>query len=68
MCLAQGNNIVTPQMMMVKRGKLVAMIGADKAFGSSISQELEVRSLYHPYSLKAKSSQCQYVVMTRSET
>ena len=31
-------------------------------------QELEVRSLNHPYSLKTKSSQCHYVVMTRSET
>ena len=31
-------------------------------------QELEVRSLYHLYSLKTKSSQCHYVVMTRSET
>ena len=33
-----------------------------------IPQELEVRSLNHPYSLKTKSSQCHYVVMTRSET
>ena len=32
------------------------------------SQELEVRSLNHPYSLKTKSSQCHYVVMTRNET
>ena len=32
------------------------------------AQELEVRSLNHPYSLKTKSSQCHYVVMTRSET
>ena len=32
------------------------------------SQELEVRSLYHLYSLKTKSSRCHYVVMTRSET
>ena len=32
-----------------------------------ISQELEVRHLYHLYSLKTKSSQCHYVVMTRSE-
>ena len=31
-------------------------------------QELEVRSLNHPYSLKTKSPQCHYVVMTRSET
>ena len=31
-------------------------------------QELEVRSLNHPYSLQTKSSQCHYVVMTRSET
>ena len=31
-------------------------------------QELEVRSLNPPYSLKTKSSQCHYVVMTRSET
>ena len=31
-------------------------------------QELEVRSLNHSYSLKTKSSQCHYVVMTRSET
>ena len=28
------------------------------------AQELEVRSLYHLYSLKTKSSQCHYVVMT----
>ena len=33
-----------------------------------MSQELEARSLNHPYSLKTKSSQCHYVVMTRSET
>ena len=33
-----------------------------------LAQELEVRSLYHRYSLKIKSSQCHYVVMTRSET
>ena len=33
-----------------------------------IAQELEVRSLNHPYCLKTKSSQCHYVVMTRSET
>ena len=33
-----------------------------------IPQELEVRSLNHPYSLKTKSSQCHYVVMIRSET
>ena len=32
------------------------------------SQELEVRSLYHLYSLKTKSSRCHCVVMTRSET
>ena len=32
------------------------------------AQELEVRSLYHLYSLKTKSSQLHYVVMTRSET
>ena len=32
-----------------------------------ISQEIEVRSLNHPYSLKTKSSQCHYVEMTRSE-
>ena len=32
------------------------------------AQELEVRSLYHLYSLKTKSSRCHYVVMTRSET
>ena len=32
------------------------------------AQELEVRSLNHPYSIKTKSSQCHYVVMTRSET
>ena len=31
-------------------------------------QELEVRSLYHLYTLKTKSSRCHYVVMTRSET
>ena len=33
-----------------------------------IPQELEVRSLYHLYSLKTKSTRCHYVVMTRSET
>ena len=33
-----------------------------------IPQELEVRSFNRPYSLKTKSSQCHYVVMTRSET
>ena len=32
------------------------------------SQELEVLSFNHPYSLKTKSSLCHYVVMTRSET
>ena len=32
------------------------------------SQELEAPSLYHLYSLKAKNSQCHYVVMTRSAT
>ena len=32
------------------------------------SQELEVRSLYHLYSLKTESSWCHYEVMTRSET
>ena len=32
------------------------------------AQELEVRSLYHLYSLKTKSSRCHYAVMTRSET
>ena len=32
------------------------------------AQELEVRSLNYPYSLKTKSSQCHYVVITRSET
>ena len=31
------------------------------------TQALEVRSLYHLYSLKTKSSRCHYVVMTRSE-
>ena len=36
--------------------------------GSMTAQELEVRSLNHPYSLKTKSSQCHYVVMTMSET
>ena len=34
----------------------------------SLPQELEVRSLYHLYSLKTKSLRCHYVVMTRSET
>ena len=29
-----------------------------------MSQELEVRSFNHPYSLKTKSPQCHYVVMT----
>ena len=37
-------------------------------FKIHVSRELEVRSLNHPYSLKTKSSQCHYVVMTRSET
>ena len=32
------------------------------------SQELEVRSFYHLFSRKTKSSRCRYVVMTRSET
>ena len=32
------------------------------------SQELDVRSLYHIYSIKSKSSRCYYVEMTRSET
>ena len=32
-----------------------------------IPQELEVRSLYHLYSLKNKSSPCHFYVMTRSE-
>ena len=32
------------------------------------AQELEVRSLYHLYSLKTKSSRCHFIVMTRSET
>ena len=32
------------------------------------AQDLEVRSFNHPCSLKTKSSQCHYVVMTRSET
>ena len=31
-------------------------------------QELEVRSFFHLYSLKTKTSRCHYVVMTRSET
>ena len=35
---------------------------------SDYPQELEVQSLYHPYSLKTKSSRCHYVVMIRSET
>ena len=44
-------------------------INVTEAGGGLIeSQELEVRSLNHPYSLKTKSSQCHYVVMTRSET
>ena len=30
------------------------------------SQELEVLSLFHLYSLKTKISQCHYIVMTRS--
>ena len=33
-----------------------------------MSQELEVRSLYHIYSLKTKTPRCHYIVMTRSET
>ena len=32
------------------------------------AQELEVRSLYHLYILKTKSSRCHYVAMTRSGT
>ena len=39
-----------------------------KVFVSILAQELEVRSSYHLYSLKTKSSRCHYVVMTRSET
>ena len=35
---------------------------------SDKAQELEVLFLNHPYSLIIKSSQCHYVVMTRSET
>ena len=35
---------------------------------SVTAQELEVRSLYHLYSLKTKSSWCHNEVMTRSET
>ena len=35
---------------------------------SDRSQELEVRSLYHLYSLKTRSSRCHNVVMTRNET
>ena len=35
---------------------------------SRCPQELEVRSVYHLYSLKTKSSRCHYIVMTRSET
>ena len=34
----------------------------------NLAQELEVRSLYHLYSIKTKSSRCHYIVMTRSET
>ena len=37
-------------------------------FYSVLAQELEVRSLYHLYSLKTKCSRCDYVEMTRSET
>ena len=35
-------------------------------FSSLAPQELEVRSLNHPYSLKTKSSQCHYVMTPRS--
>ena len=41
---------------------------ATSELGHGEPQELEVRSLNHPYSLKTKSPRCHYVVMTRSET
>ena len=44
------------------------MFGNYQQYLSIIPQELEVRSLYHIYSLKAKRSLLHYVVMTRSET
>ena len=43
-------------------------VGIKRCYSKPSSQELEVWSLNHPYSLKTKSSQCHYVVMTRSET
>ena len=58
-----------------KRSILVFLLKSEKNLPrnrilpkSVYAQELEVRSLNRPYSLKIKSSQCHYVVMTRSET
>ena len=48
------------------RGKLAPTSPFNQGWNSP--QELEVRSLYHLYSLKTKSSRYHYVVMTRSET
>ena len=39
-----------------------------ESYAQVTPQELAVRSLYHLYSLKTKSSRCHYIVMTRSET
>ena len=47
---------------------LVVLIKPMFVISPNKPQELEVLSLNHPYSLKTKSSQCHYVVMTRSET
>ena len=55
MCLAQGHNIVTPYMIMVMRGKLVAMIGANKAFGSSISSYFFPGQRMLPDNMEGKS-------------
>ena len=43
-------------------------IRIDVGYWQDTAQELEVLSFNYPYSLKTKSSQCHYVVMTRSET
>ena len=42
--------------------------GSCSMFCCVLPHKLEVRSLYHLYSLKTKRSWCHYVVMTRSET
>ena len=50
--------------------RYIRIISDDGNFEKELDkpQELEVLSLNYPYSLKTKSSQCHYVIMTRSET